>query len=90
MYGVYPLGEGNIETVTLRASPLVTKVLSANPIHDSQTVEKNRRGVGIITLTIIPTLELIQFVRSYGPELRIQSPLWMANYDRYTLRNKNR
>lgn len=90
MYGVYPLGEGNIETVTLQASPLVTKVLSANPIHDSQTVKKNRLGFGTITLTIIPTLELIQFVRSYGPELRITSPLWMANYDRYTLRNNHR
>jgi len=84
MYGVYPLREGKTETVILQASPLVTKILSANPIHDSQRVEKNLRGVGTITLTIIPTMELIQFVRSYGPELRIIGPAWMANYDKNT------
>jgi predicted DNA-binding transcriptional regulator YafY len=82
MYGVYPLGEGKLETVTLRASPLVTKVLSANPIHDSQVVEKNRRGVGTLTFTLIPTMELIQFVRSHGRELRIIEPEWLANYDK--------
>lgn len=84
MYGVYPLPESSKQEVVLHSSPLVTKILNANPIHASQKVTKHRNGTGDISLSLIPTMELVQFIRSYGRDLKIIAPIWLAAYEMQT------
>ena len=84
MYGVYPLPESVKEEVMLHSSPFVTKMLNANPIHASQKVTKHRNGTGRISLNLIPTMELVQFIRSYGRDLQIIAPRWLAAYEMQT------
>lgn len=82
MYGVFPLTNEEPMPVELRADRLTTKFLSAYPIHDSQVVEKYDSGTSKITLTLIPTMELIQLVRSYGQGLMIVEPTWLVELTR--------
>lgn len=79
MYGVFPLAIDEPVEVVLKADPLTTKFLSAYPIHESQVVEKTLNGSSSISLTLIPTMELIHLVWSYGPSIRILSPLWLID-----------
>ncbi|MEY3049698.1 MAG: hypothetical protein RL365_1736 [Bacteroidota bacterium] len=84
MYGVFPLSNEESVPVVLRADRLTTKFLSAYPIHNSQVVEKYDLGSSRVTLTLIPTMELIQLVRSYGHGLRVLEPKWLVEL----IRNK--
>jgi hypothetical protein len=47
-------------------------------------VEKYDSGTSKITLTLIPTMELIQLVRSHGQGLMIVEPTWLVEL----IRNK--
>lgn len=90
MYGVFPLTNEEPIPVVLRADRLTTKFLSAYPIHDSQVVEKFDFGTSKITLTLIPTMELIQLVRSYGQGLMVVEPIWLVEFTRNTRKDEFR
>lgn len=90
MYGVFPLTTEEPIPVVLRADRLTTKFLSAYPIHISQVVEKYDFGSSEITLTLIPTMELIQFVRSYGQSLKVVEPKWLVELIRNTRKDEFR
>jgi predicted DNA-binding transcriptional regulator YafY len=77
MYGVFSLGVEEPIEVVLNADPLTTKFFAAYPIHESQVVSKSTSGSSRISLTLIPTMELIHLVWSYGPSMRISSPEWL-------------
>ena len=77
MYGVFSLGVEEPIEVVLKADPLTTKFFNAYPIHESQVVSKSTSGSSRISLTLIPTMELIHLVWSYGPSMRISSPEWL-------------
>ena len=77
MYGVFPLEVETPVEVVLRADPLTTKFLTAYPIHDTQELNKFRNGGAHVNLKLIPTMELIHLVWSYGPSLRIIAPEWL-------------
>jgi predicted DNA-binding transcriptional regulator YafY len=90
MYGVFPLTTEEPIPVVLRADRLTTKFLSAYPIHISQVVEKYDFGSSEITLTLIPTMELIQLVRSYGQSLKVVEPKWLVELIRNTRKDEFR
>lgn len=90
MYGVFSLTNEEPMPVVLRADRLTTKFLSAYPIHDSQVVEKYDSGSSRITLTLIPTMELIQLVRSYGHGLSVLEPTWLVELIRNKKNNEFR
>ena len=77
MYGVFPLEVETPIEVVLRADPLTTKFLTAYPIHDTQELIKFTNGGAHVKLKLIPTMELIHLVWSYGPSLRIIAPDWL-------------
>lgn len=77
MYGVFSLGVEEPIEVILSVDPLTTKFLVAYPIHESQIVHKSPSGYSEISLTLIPTMELIHLVWSYGPAMNIISPKWL-------------
>ena len=77
MYGVFSLGVEEPIEVVLNADPLTTKFFTAYPIHESQVVSKSPSGYSEISLTLIPTMELIHLVWSYGPSMHISSPDWL-------------
>ena len=81
MYGVFPLKTDTSEKVVLIADALSTKFLSAYPIHSSQKIDKSPEGFSEITLNLIPTMELIRLIWSYGNGLIIQYPPWLVEQE---------
>lgn len=78
MYGVFPLKDTDPEPISLLADRLTTKFFAAYPVHSSQQLRKHDHGSSIITLNLIPTMELVHLVWSYGPGLRIIEPQWLV------------
>ena len=78
-YGVYPLENEKKQTIKIAASALATNYLEAYPIHESQHLEKHQRGNSTITFDLVPSMELISYFMSYGNEIRVIKPSWIAS-----------
>ena len=85
IYGVYPIkGHNSIESVKIYANHLLTQLLQAYPIHDSQKMDKQDDGNSVITFSLIPSEELLSFFRSLGRDIEILLPEWLAqHFDKY-------
>lgn len=78
MYGIFPIGDNEVQEVILHADPLLTKYLAAYKIHKTQNITKNRFGNSEISFKLIPTMEFIQWIWSNGPRLTLVSPRWLV------------
>jgi len=71
VYGVYPLPNCTKEKITLHANAMITNYFRAQKIHESQHVEMQSRGDSIITFELIPSMELVSLILSYGKQIRV-------------------
>jgi len=78
VYGVYPLHDGKKENIILHASPMITNYFRAQKIHKSQNVEMRSRGDAIITFELIPSMEFVSLILSYGRQIRVVEPAYLA------------
>lgn len=76
IYGVYPFKNQPKQQVVFIATPIVSNYFEAYPIHKSQVCEKCDDGC-VFILQIVPSMELIKLLRSYGSEVEVTMPLWM-------------
>ena len=77
VYGVYPLHNGKKEKIILHASPMITNYFRAQKIHESQNVEMQDRGDAIITFELIPSMEFVSLILSYGKQIRVVEPKYL-------------
>lgn len=76
-YGVYPLTQ-KIEKVIFDTSTILSDYLIAQPIHESQKIEHfYPYGRLKLSLTLIPSQELINFFRMNKNEIFIHEPQWV-------------
>jgi predicted DNA-binding transcriptional regulator YafY len=80
MYGIYPLIEGPKEKIRIKVENMAMNYFAANPIHNSQRLQKTKYGDAEISFELIPTYELLQLFASYGSQLRLLSPLWFRKH----------
>ena len=66
-----------------RTTPLITNYFESYPIHESQEVKKYQSGYCEFTIDVIPSVELVRELRSYGRELRVLYPEWLSKEVKY-------
>jgi len=68
----------NPEEITLWVSKEMSNYIKSMPIHASQVVKVHRsRGEIIVELKLVPTLELINLILSYGSNMCVMKPNWL-------------
>lgn len=77
IYGVYPYENQSKQKVVFKTTPLITNYFESYPIHESQKANKTQYGYCDFTIDIVPSIELVRLFRSYGNELKVQSPEWI-------------
>jgi predicted DNA-binding transcriptional regulator YafY len=83
IYGVYPFENQPKQKVVFRTTPLITNYFESYPIHESQQAKKYEYGHCEFTIDVIPSVELVRELRSYGRELRVLSPEWLSKEVKY-------
>ena len=63
--------------VTVLNSPPTQAYLQAYPLHDSQTIEKKDYGDAIVSWDLIPSMELLRMIISYGKQVKVKEPNWL-------------
>ena len=77
IYGVFPLSD-KIETIRLKVAPMLGNYLLSQPIHESQKVEiYHSNGYLTLTLTLIPSFELLNQFFMHSKQLSVLEPLWV-------------
>ena len=76
IYGVYPYKNEPKQQVVFFATSIISNYIEAYPIHKSQVCEKYDNGC-IFKLQVVPSMELIKLLRSYGSEIKVKMPLWI-------------
>ena len=71
--GITVLGKGTPEKVVFEADPLLAKYLASQPLHDSQHIERKADRI-VVTLNVMPTYELLQWLQAHAGELKICKP----------------
>ncbi len=71
--GITVLGQGAPEEIVFEADPLLAKYLASQPLHDSQHIER-RSDRTVVTLNVMPTYELLQWLQAHAGELTICQP----------------
>ena len=78
VYGVYPLPKHKMQKIVFRISPVLADYLLTHPIHETQQIEKREaHGAVILSLTLIPSVELLNLFMSYGELVKVKNPKWM-------------
>ena len=78
IYGVYPYEKQPKQKVLFRTTPLITNYFESYPIHHSQNAKKNQYGFCVFSIEVVPTVELVRVLRSYGNEIIVLSPEWLV------------
>ncbi len=78
IYGVYPYENQSKQIVVFRTTPLITNYFESYPIHESQKAKKNQYGFCDFSIDVVPSLELVRELRSYGKEIKVLSPEWLV------------
>lgn len=65
---------GDAETVKLRFSPAVAQILGESVWHPSQTVETLEDGSLLMTLEVVPSMELMGWILSWGEKVEVLEP----------------
>lgn len=77
IYGVYPYENQSKQKIVFRTTPLITNYFESYPIHESQKAKKNQYGFCNFSIEVVPTVELVRVLRSYGKEIKVISPEWL-------------
>jgi predicted DNA-binding transcriptional regulator YafY len=76
IYGVYPIMKQPKQEIVFFVSSFVSNYFEAYPIHESQKCEKyyfqNK-----FTINVVPSVELVRLLRSYGSEINVLKPDWL-------------
>ena len=59
--------------VVFECNPILARYLSSKPLHDSQQITKLDDSIQV-TLNVIITYELIQWILGYSSEVKVISP----------------
>jgi predicted DNA-binding transcriptional regulator YafY len=78
IYGVYPYENQSKQRVVFRTTPIITNYFESYPIHESQKAKKNQYGFCDFSIELVPSIELVRELRSYGKEIKVISPEWLA------------
>jgi predicted DNA-binding transcriptional regulator YafY len=78
IYGVYPYENQSKQIVVFRTTPLITNYFESYPIHESQKAKKNQYGFCDFSIDVVPSVELVRELRSYGKEIKVLSPEWLV------------
>ena len=79
IYGVYPYENQSKQLVVFRTTPLITNYFESYPLHESQQAKKSQTGFCLFTIDVVPSVELVRVLRSYGNEIKVISPSWLAS-----------
>jgi len=66
--------EGDVETISLKFSPDIARIIEETAWHPSQLVEKQSDGSVIMTLRVTPTIDLYNFVLRWGEKVEVLEP----------------
>jgi predicted DNA-binding transcriptional regulator YafY len=66
------------ETVVLAFHPFQGKYIKTLPLHDSQSILEDSDKVLRIQLFVLPNIELKRKILSYGSEVKVEKPEWLA------------
>lgn len=66
-----------LEDVRIRVTPLRAKYLTTKPIHHSQKLVEQTDTHSIISIRVIPNIELERYLLSMGEEAVVQQPIWL-------------
>lgn len=66
------------ETVELAFHPFQGKYIKTLPLHDSQSILEDNNKVLRIRLHVLPNIELKRKILSYGSEVKVEKPEWLA------------
>ncbi len=78
IYGVYPYENQSKQKVVFQTTPLITNYFESYPIHESQKAKKNQYGFCDFSIEVVPSVELVRELRSYGKEIKVLSPEWLV------------
>ena len=78
IYGVFPYENQSKQSVVFRTTPIITNYFESYPIHESQKAKKNQYGFCDFSIELVPSIELVRELRSYGKEIKVISPEWLA------------
>jgi predicted DNA-binding transcriptional regulator YafY len=79
-YGVFPIPDKKKQRITLEVSSLITHYFEAYPIHASQQLDKKAGGSAVLTLELVPTIELARFLLWHGRHVQHIAPKWFADF----------
>ena len=74
VYGVYPLKGSKKERIELKLNSMITNYFRAQKIHPSQEIEIMSNGNSIVSFELIPSMELVMLISSYGSQVRVLKP----------------
>lgn len=77
-YGVFPVPSQAKQRITLTLSSLITHYFEAYPIHFSQQLKKKPNGGALLTLELVPTIELARLILWHGRHIERIQPEWFA------------
>lgn len=72
------VGEGKPEKVELSFTPMQGRYIKTIPIHNSQKVEKESAKELVVSLQLVVNPELKMQILSYGENVTVIKPLWLA------------
>jgi len=73
-YGMTVLSENKVEDVILSFTPIQAKFFKSKPFHEYEIVEENSENF-IVKMKLIPNLELIRKLASFGSDIKVLSPI---------------
>lgn len=76
--GITVLGNGKPEKIEFSCDSILAKYLNSQPLHPSQTLEV-RGNQATVTLNVMPTFELLQWLQAHAGELTVLSPKHVRN-----------
>jgi len=77
-YGVIGSEDEQPTEITLAFTALQGKYIKSLPIHASQKTIHDTEEETVVTLQIFPTLDFIMELLSYGAEVKVIAPQWLA------------
>jgi predicted DNA-binding transcriptional regulator YafY len=79
-YGVFPIPEQPKQKIKIMVSTLATNYFQAYPIHKSQDIQKEPDGHAVISLELVPTLELTRLFLAQGHHVQVLEPEWLIEF----------
>ena len=71
--------KGESSNIILKANTVAARYIKSQPIHDSQTIQKETKDFTHFELKLLISEELIRTILSYGNEIEILEPVELRN-----------